>query len=82
MKLEKGKTRRDTRVQEAEEFLARVLSRGMLPLGTIREFAKHESISDASLKRAKENMKVVSVMTDSYPAIVKGWRLSDEKGNA
>lgn len=60
---EKGKTRRDANVEEAEEFLTRMLARGMVTLEKITEFAKHENISIASLRRAKKRLKVVSVMT-------------------
>lgn len=71
---DKGKHRRDTNVQEAEEFLTRVLARGSLALDKILELAKGEGISQASLKRAKKNLGVDSVMTDTFPATVAGWK--------
>jgi len=71
---ERNKPRNDVAVEEAEEFLNRVLEGGLLPPKEIEKRAKAELISMAAVRRAKEKLKVVSVK-EGFPAEVVGWRL-------
>jgi hypothetical protein len=70
----RNKPRNDVAVQEAEEFLYRVLEGGMLPPQKVAELAKAQQITPSALKRAKEKLHVVSVK-EGFPAVVVGWEL-------
>jgi hypothetical protein len=71
---ERNKPRRDVAVEQAEEFLQRVLDGRMLPPDEIVQLAKKELITPAALKRAKAKLGIVSVK-QGFPATVVGWQL-------
>ncbi len=54
----RNKPRNDVAVQEAEEFLYRVLDQGRQPPEVVFALAKPERITPSALKRAKENLHV------------------------
>jgi hypothetical protein len=77
---ERNKPRRDVNVQEAEGFLAGLMKGGVIALtpAEIFKLAKAEGIAQASVKRAKENMRLVS-KKDGFPAVVVGWQVEKEQ---
>lgn len=72
---ESRRPRRDLAVQDAEEFLARILQRGSIPPKEVMKLARDEGISEMAVKRAKKSLKVISVKNNEFPAKVIGWRL-------
>ena len=78
---ERNKPRRDVNVQEAEAFLTGLMENGVIAL-TPKEILKRandECITAAAVKRAKENLRLVS-KKEGYPAVVVGWQV--EKAEA
>ena len=72
----RNKPRNDVAVQEAEEFLYRVLDQGRQPPEVVFALAKPERITPSALKRAKENLHVLSVK-EGFPARVVAWELQE-----
>jgi len=70
-KYKTKKPRRDKRVEEAEEFLRRILANGRVLQPEIKAAAKAEDISWDSVKSAKSNLRVESVR-ESDPSIPGG----------
>ncbi|HYT69218.1 MAG TPA: AAA family ATPase [Vicinamibacterales bacterium] len=76
---ERNKPRRDVAVQEAEEFLGGLMVNGIIALTPDQIFktASAEGITKAAVKRAKENLRLVS-KKDGFPAVVVGWQVAKE----
>jgi hypothetical protein len=72
----RGGRRRDAAVEEAEEFLKRILVGELLAPVEIFKLAKDEGISVAAIRRAKKNLELITVMSKDFPAKVIGWQYS------
>ena len=72
---ERNKPRRDVNVQEAEAFLDGLMKDGHIALvpQEIFKLASAEGITKAAIKRAKENLRLVS-RKEGFPAAVVGWQ--------
>jgi putative DNA primase/helicase len=77
---QRGKPRRDVNVQEAEAFLAGLMHEGVIALTPeeIFKLASAEGITKAAVKRAKENMRLVSKKL-GFPAAVVCWQVAGEE---
>ncbi len=77
---ERNKPRRDVNVQEAEGFLTGLMQDGVIALTPVEIFklASAEAINKAAVKRAKENMRLVS-KKEGFPAVVVGWQVEKEE---
>ncbi len=75
-RIKGNKPRRDTQVEEAEQFIRRCLNDGIVTPEDIKSAAQTEDISLRTLRRAKANLGIVSVK-DGFPAVVVAWKLPD-----